>query len=212
MCEYVKASKAARYYNISESNLRLWAREGRIPVKKSITGRYQYFIPIKSAGTSSNSASGRNPNQLSPRIIYARVSSRHQQHDLERQIVWLQQKYPEYTLVTDIGSGINYKRKGFQTILEHLFSGNIEEVVVAHQDRFSRFGFDLFEWIFSKFKAKLICLEQHDNYEEDIIGDIMEIFTVFSARYYGKRKYGKCETDINDENTNIPVKDTEGTV
>ena len=43
---------------------------------------------------------------------------------------YLKQKYPKYTIVSDIGSGINFKRKGFQTILDKIFEGNVSEVVV----------------------------------------------------------------------------------
>jgi predicted site-specific integrase-resolvase len=191
MFKYVKAKEAAEHYHISESNLRLWARQGKIPTQKTEGGRYNYLIHnekiIPETSTTNTTV------QWTPYIIYARVSSRKQQADLERQCAWLKHAYPTYTLVTDIGSGIDYKRKGFQTILERLFQGSVKEVVVAHSDRFSRFGFDLFEWVFEKFKARLINLDRSDGDGEDMVGDLMEILTVFSARYHGKRKYKKIK-------------------
>jgi hypothetical protein len=51
------------------------------------------------------------------RIIYARVSSAKQKDDLEREKEELQTFYPEHELITDIGSGLNFKRPGFQKLL-----------------------------------------------------------------------------------------------
>ncbi len=185
MPQFVKAQQAARYYDISISNLRKWAREGRIATQKTPGGRYLYVIPDAQDESEHVPSDGWTPN-----IIYARVSSRKQQDDLERQALQLQQLYPNYTLVKDIGSGINYQRKGFQAILERLFTGDIKHVMVAHQDRFTRFGYDFFQWMFERFGARLESVERHNaSRGEDLVDDIMEVFTVFTARYYGRRKY-----------------------
>jgi len=131
-------------------------------------------------------------NELTGHIIYTRVSSRKQQADLKRQSSWLHKRYPRYKLVTDIGSGINYARPGFKTILEALYKGHIKHVVVAHKDRFSRFGFDFFTWMFSQFGAQLTAVENEStvaNTTVELAQDLMEIITVFSARYHGRRKY-----------------------
>lgn len=195
MPRLVKAQEAALFYNISLSNLRKWAREGRVEVRETPGGRYQYVLPDANGDAEHVPQDGWTPN-----IIYARVSSRKQQDDLERQALQLQQLYPGYTLVKDVGSGINYQRKGFQAILERLFSGNIHRVVVAHQDRFTRFGYDFFQWMFQRFGATLESVERpNPSNGEDLVADIMEVFTVFTARYYGRRKYNKdrdAETEV----------------
>jgi predicted site-specific integrase-resolvase len=67
------------------------------------------------------------------KICYARVSSEHQRDDLERQIKNLQQHYPEYEIISDIGSGLNWKRRGFVALLERIHAGGIEEVVVTRK-------------------------------------------------------------------------------
>ena len=195
----VKASEASRYYGISISNLRKWAREGSIPVKQTPRGHYQYIIPIHS-DTSDHTE--RTDNEWTPYIIYARVSSRKQEGDLERQVRYLSNLYPTFTIIRDIGSGINYQRKGFQDILERLFKGDIKKVVVAHQDRFVRFGFDFFEWLFTQFGAVLESVDhQNADPESDLVGDIMEIFTVFTSRYYGRRKYQYYTSGHEDDTT-----------
>jgi putative resolvase len=186
MSRAVAAREAADYYGVSESNLRKWAREGKVETRKTPGGKYKYLIPDE----------GIHPKEdkgdWTENIIYCRVSSKKQVFDLKRQCKVLQEKYPDYTAVADIGSGINYKRKNFQAILDQLFAGKVKRVVVAHQDRFSRFGFDFFQWLFRKFGAVLESMEAANPIGNDeLISDVMEVFTVFTARYYGSRKYKK---------------------
>jgi predicted site-specific integrase-resolvase len=184
----LKAKQASEYYNISISNLRKWAREGKIPVKTTKGGQYQYIIKEES---------NECPEQISENIIYARVSSKKQFNDLQRQGDKLQRAFPEFTLIKDIGSGINFKRKGFIRILELLFQRKINKVVVANKDRFSRFGFEFFEWMFSQFGATLEVIQTNSSMElssnEELANDIMEIITVFTARFYGSRRYKSNE-------------------
>ena len=92
------------------------------------------------------------------KICYARVSSEKQKEDLDRQCEYLRQKCPDHELIKDIGSGLNWKRKGFTSILERSYQRDIEEVVVTHKDRLCRFAFELVEWIFSKHDTKIVVL------------------------------------------------------
>lgn len=193
MGRFVNLETAKAYYNVSSATLRRWARNDQIDYKTTNGGHYRYYIDEYD-----------DPNTVistGDYIIYARVSSSKQHQDLQRQILSLQAEFPKYKLVTDIGSGINYQRKGFQTILEQLFDRNIKEVVVAYPDRWSRLGFDLFEWIFEKFGAKLTYINQNNKTpQEELLSDVMEVFTVFSARYYGSRKY-KNQNNKNQVHT-----------
>ena len=203
MPKKAKAAEAARYYDISISNLRKWAREGRIPASKTSGGHYLYELPELE-----DPIAGTDICSWCPYIIYSRVSSRKQRTDLSRQSIFLKNLYPTYSLVEDIGSGINNKRKGFQASLEQLFQGNIKRVVVAHSDRFSRFGFDFFQWMFSKFGAVLDSVENATKgTADDLVEDVMEVLTVFTARYYGSRKYlhrnkkGETDSEQNSEDS-----------
>jgi predicted site-specific integrase-resolvase len=125
------------------------------------------------------------------KIIYCRVSSQKQKDDLARQSDLLRSQYPNHTLVTDIGSGINWKRKGLQAILESALSGNLEELVVAHRDRLCRFAFELIEFVFSKTNSKLIVLdtEAGKSSDQELSEDILSIIHVYSCRSMGKRRY-----------------------
>jgi len=182
---WVKADKAREYYSISAPTLRHWSETNKISSQQLPTGRYKYWIAdIKKKGN--NNKTGQTT------IIYSRVSSTKQSRDLTRQEHYLKSKYPTAESRTDIGSGLNYKRPGFKAILQSLFKGNIKEVVVAHKDRFTRFGFEFFEWLFNQFGAVLTSLENEkytDGTGNDLTDDLMSVITVFTARYYGSRKY-----------------------
>jgi putative resolvase len=178
---YVTPKEASKHYNVSEQTLRSWSIKGKIKYFNTKGGHRRYDISEPKEYL---------VEQSGQKIIYARVSSHKQQTDLHRQIEFLQHKYPEYRVISDIGSGINFKRKGFKGILEGVFKGTIKEVVVSKRDRFTRFGFDLFEWIFKEHNAQLLSDHTDDEEpEHELSEDLMAIITVFSSRYYGKRKY-----------------------
>jgi len=188
---WVKAQKAKEYYSITAPTLRAWSDNGKIRSQQQPSGRYQYWI-----NTEKKKANNKNTDKYT--IIYARVSSKKQSVDLKSQEEYLKLKYPNAILKSDIGSGINYKRTNFKTILQSLFKGNIKEVVVAHKDRFTRFSFEFFEWLFSEFGAVLTSLESEEHAEGDtgieLTDDLMSIITVFTARYYGSRKYKESKS------------------
>jgi len=122
------------------------------------------------------------------------VSSAKQKDDLERQIASLRESHPEHEVVKDIGSGINFKRKGLRSLLERSLEGGLDEVVVAHRDRLCRFAFDLIEWLFTKHGTKLVVLDQDvasPESESEFTEDLLSIVHVFSCRYNGLRRYRK---------------------
>ena len=108
-------------------------------------------------------------------------SSRGQKDDLERQEKYLKVRYPTNEFITDIGSGLNFKRKGIKTILEYAYRGEIEELVVAYKDRLCRFGFEIFEFVISEFsKGRIIILNNRTvSKNEEFVSDILSIINVF---------------------------------
>jgi len=107
-------------------------------------------------------------------------------------------------MVQDVGSGINWKRKGLQTILDWCLSGELEEVVVAHKDRLCRFGFELLESIFSKQKVRLVVLnrDEEKSPEQELAEDVISIIHIYSCKSYGKQRY-KNRGDNKDEKNKI---------
>jgi predicted site-specific integrase-resolvase len=112
----------------------------------------------------------------------------------------MQEKFPKHTIISDIASGINFKRKGLKTILDLALKGKIQEVVVAHKDRLSRFGFELIEYILSaSSNAKIVVLDKPcGSIEEEIVQDVLQILNVYTAKINGSRKYKHKDKENKD--------------
>ena len=127
-------------------------------------------------------------------IAYIRVSSQNQKDDLERQKQLMVHKYPNHIIIEDIGSGLNLNKRGIRKIIHLAIEGKVNELVVAHRDRLTRFGFELIEEIINKYsKGKIIILSEPEKLEpeEEIVKDIMSIMNVYVAKINGLRKYKK---------------------
>lgn len=189
-----------KLFGVTSETLIQWEKEGKIKAEKTQGGhrRYIYNTPDK--------PELRNGEKVS--YIYARVSSHKQHKDLERQVAFLQSKFPNHHIIQDIGSGINFKRRGLVTLLDNVFGGRVQEVVVAHRDRLSRFGFELFELIFERFGTHLQVLSDPDDKEpiNELAKDLLSVVTVFTARYYGSRAYTKVSKveDLSYQRTSRP--------
>jgi len=187
---YVSPKEASKSYQVTEETLRDWSNKGLVDFIKTKGGHRRYKVDIEEG----------------KRIIYARVSSRKQENDLKRQISYLKSRYPDYEVMLDIGSGLNFKRPKFKWILEQVFEGNIEEVVVSTADRFARYGTEeFFRWIFNKFGANItICRNtKSKSSNEELADDLLAIITVFTAKYHGRRNYS------NSENSLLPDSESE---
>ena len=123
--------------------------------------------------------------------IYARVSTRKQLEFLTTQVKSLQAKYPSAIVYRDCASGLNFKRKALQSLLQQVLAGRVRVVHIAYRDRLCRFAYDLLEGIF-KHHGTSITVEAHDSLspESELAEDVLSIITVFSARMYGKRSVG----------------------
>lgn len=199
--EYETAKTIKRSFEISNSTLQRWANIGIVKCIKMYGGKRLYnkndIINIINKGKNNNDElpNSTGTENLPKRIIYARVSSSHQKNDLERQIEFLKTIYPSYEIISDIGSGLNYNRQGFKTLLEQCVSGNICEIVVTDKDRICRFGFELFEWIIKKFNVKFVVQFQNQpeniqselTTEQEMSQDILAICNHFVAKNNGLR-------------------------
>jgi predicted site-specific integrase-resolvase len=121
------------------------------------------------------------------------VSSRGQKSDLQNQIALLKTKYPETEVIFDFGSGLNFKRKGLQKILDLAYKGELKEIVVTYKDRLCRFGFELVEYILeTQSNAKIVVLNKNNTaVESELATYLLSIINVFSTRMHCLRKYKK---------------------
>jgi putative resolvase len=182
---YAKATTIQKRYQVSPSTLRRWDKEGKIRTVRTPGGYRMYH-------TQDVDSLFEQPSITSiekKKVCYARVSSQHQKGDLERQIKDLQSKCPTHEIVKDIGSGLNYDRKGFKALLERVYDGVISEVVIAHKDRLCRYGFELVEFIFKKAGAKIVVLGSGETPDpnRELADDLLTIVNYFVAKRNGLR-------------------------
>lgn len=184
----------------SVKTLQKWDRDGVLKAYRSPSNR-RYYTHRQYLDYIGEKGSTEKVN-----VIYARVSTQNQKDDLKNQIVYLN-KYclengiPVSNIYTDYGSGMNYNRKKWNTLIDDCFEGKIDTIVIAYKDRFVRFGF---EWIsdllYRLTGTKILVVENiATSPEEELIQDLISIIHVFSCRVYGLRKYKKkLEKEIND--------------
>lgn len=135
-------------------------------------------------------------------IGYCRVSSNKQKDDLVRQIDavtnYLLIQGKPFEIISDIGSGINYNKKGLQKIIQLILSKKVEKVVVLYKDRLIRFGFELIEFIASQNQCNIEIIDSTPKtQEQEVVEDLIQIVTVFACRLQGKRA-NKAKQFISD--------------
>ena len=213
---FVSTRKAREYFQVNEATLRKWADDGIIPSIRTPKGTRLYNMSryIKENTKYENNINEQNEKTS---LCYCRVSSAGQKEDLKRQIEYMQEKFPNHRIIYDIGSGINFKRKGLRTILELAMSKQLKEVVVSYRDRLCRFAFELLEWVFQYNGVKLVVLNANVEFSEnsELAEDLLAIINVFNCRVNGKRKYKKETKEIEsgenkkEENTSELDKESE---
>lgn len=214
--QFLAMRNAEAFTGINEQVLRKLFDQGVIEGYKIPSG--QRMFSIRSLEKFCGMSEGGTCKQTKVSYVYTRVSSKKQLDDLERQADFLRNyddRYTDYIIIKDIGSGINFKRKGLQEILERCMQGCIGNVVVAHRDRLSRFGFDLIKIIIEKAGGTLTVINDSGNgsTEQELAEDLLSIVHIYSCRQMGKRRYSnkpnntnqnilEDETKINSESEN----------
>ena len=200
---YINSSETARILGITTQTVRLWDKQGKINSVRNPSNRRLY-----DKQAIFDLAGWNLPSPEKEKIIYARVSSKKQMDDLERQKNFLHSEFPTHTMVSDVGSGLNWRRKGLQTILERALSGKLEEVVVSHRDRLCRFAFELLESVFKSCGVRLVVLDHGgdspESTEQELANDILSIIQVYSCRAMGRRRYKRREEAQSEEDSLIP--------
>ena len=186
-----------KYYSIHEfsklisrtpQTLRNWDNSGRLKANHKGAGGYRYYshqqlkeiLQIK--------------DDSKDKIIigYCRVSSNKQKDDLERQVEnmdkYLQSLNCEYEIIQDIGSGINYSKKGLRTLLKKINNQEISKIIILYKDRLLRFGFELIEYMANLNGCEIEILDNTEKtQQEELVEDLIQIVTVFSCKLQGKR-------------------------
>ena len=204
-----------KYYSIGEfsnligktvQTLRNWDRSGSLkPAHVTPAGTRYYsqeqlnhFLGLKQAHHTNKKTIG-----------YCRVSSNKQKDDLDRQIenvkTYMVARGYQFEIISDIGSGINYNKKGLNQLIDMITNSEIERIVVLYKDRLLRFGFELIETLCAKYNVIIEIIDNTEKTEEqELVEDMIQIVTVFSCRLQGKRanKAKKMIKELaNDDNS-----------
>jgi predicted site-specific integrase-resolvase len=184
---FVTSREACKSLGVHPNTLRKFADENKIGTIKTPSGHRRYNI---------DSFIGIGKRERF--ICYCRVSSGKQRDDLQRQEQFMRSKFPTYEIVSDVGSGINFKRKGLNSILESAMQGYSITLVVAFKDRLARFGFELIKQIIEFNGGKLLVLDKVVfSPEEELTRDLVNIIHMFSCRMHGLRNYkNKIDKDL----------------
>jgi predicted site-specific integrase-resolvase len=190
MAKFVKPNEAANTLGVCLRTLRRWEADGKINTVKTPSGQRRYDIEkfIKEES---------NDSRRRATVIYARVSTRPQKSDLDKQVERLSALYPGAEVIQEVGRGLNLRRKGLISLLGRVLQGDIGTIVVAHKDRLARFGFDLIEWLCEQFDCKIVVLNQVSlSPHQELVQDIVAILHSFSSRLYSIRR---LENQIKQE-------------
>ena len=178
------------------NTLQKWDREGKLSAHRNpITNRRYYthdqFLAYR----------GLVAPEQGLTIAYARVSGVAQKPDLANQVKALETYCHDHRIqvdewMQDIGSGLNYKRKQFNRLLEMIELGQVRRLVMAHRDRLVRFGYEYFEAFCQRHQTELVVINgEAMSPEQELVRDLIAIVTVFSTRLHGLRSYKKVLKD-----------------
>lgn len=196
--KYITSREARKRWGVCADTLRRWADDGTIRHVRTPGGK-RLFAADSFEGTTNREGETDDQKEKAS-ICYCRVSSAAQKDDLQRQVQYMRERFPDHRIITDVGSGINFKRRGLRSILELAGKGGIQQVVVADRDRLCRFAFDLVEWILQTNGVQLVVLNQKVDAQEsttddsELADDLLSIIQVFNCRVNGRRKYHKRTT------------------
>ena len=189
MSNLIPISKAAKILGVSEITLRRWDEDGRLVAIKTEGGHRRYDLTkIKPETVHRFDFTDKRKT-----VAYARVSSHDQKADLERQKQVLELFCSKngwtFELISDLGSGMNYHKKGLKKLLNAIIDDGIGRIVITHKDRLLRFGAELVFAICEAKNVEVVIINSGDDttFEEDLATDVLEIITIFSARLYGSR-------------------------
>ena len=216
MSKYYSIREFSKIIGVSAQTLRNWDNNGKLHPHHTTASGYRYY-----SDEQLNQIINVKPNYNRITIGYCRVSSHKQKDDLERQIdsvkTYLIAKGQPFEIISDIGSGINYKKKGLLELIKRISGNQVERVVVLYKDRLLRFGFELVEYIASLHNCEIEIMDHTEKTEQqELVEDLVQIITVFGGKLQGKRanKAKKLvqelireeETDAESHKSNVSTK------
>lgn len=186
--KYYTIGQFAKLIGRTPQTLRDWDKKGEFKPHYVAPSGYRYYSQEQL-----NHFMGIKGIKSDRKVIgYCRVSSNKQKDDLTRQVknmqTYLLAQGKPFEIITDIGSGINYENKGLLELIDLISQNKVEKVIVLYKDRLLRFGYELVEYIASLHNCTIEVIDTTEKTEEqELVEDMIQIVTVFSAKLQGKR-------------------------
>ncbi|MBQ9449116.1 MAG: IS607 family transposase [Acholeplasmatales bacterium] len=182
--KYYSSKTVTEILGVTAQTLRNWDKNGKLKPAYVKSNGYRYY-----SEDSILSFTNQKKHKIQRVIGYARVSSKKQSDDLERQVdnlkTYLNTKYQDYEIITDIGSGINFTKPGLKKLIEKINKREIDIIVVLYKDRLLRFGFELVEYFAKINNVEIEVLDKKDkNEDQELVEDLVQIINEVK----GKRK------------------------
>ena len=187
--KYYSSKSVTKILGVTAQTLRNWDKEGKLKPAYIKSNGYRYYSEDSIFSYTQERKTKKELNVIG----YARVSNKKQSDNLERQVsslkIYLDNKYQSYEIITDIGSGINYTKKGLQLLIDKINKKEVDVIVVLYKDRLLRFGFELVEYFAKINNVKIEVIDKvNKTQDEELVEDLIQIITVFSCKIQGKRK------------------------
>ncbi|MHB1567544.1 MAG: IS607 family transposase [Acidiferrobacter sp.] len=184
----MKAKEVLNLLQISRRTLHVYAKDGRIRYTVMPNKMYNY--------NEEDVYKILNKDVKRKTVLYARVSTSKQKNDLQNQIDQMKQwcfmnGYTINAIYSDIASGISFeKRKGFFEMLDEIMNSKVEKVVITYKDRLSRVGFELFSYLFRKYRTEIVVISEIGSTKldsEEVFEEIVSMLHCYSMKMYSKK-------------------------
>ena len=185
---YYKMGEFSKRTGLSIQTLRLWDSNGKLKPAYVTEGKHRYYSEEQL-----NRILGIKLDKQEKRTIgYARVSSNKQKDELIRQVenlkTYMIARGYQFEIIEDIGSGINYNKKGLNELINKITNREVDKIVILYKDRLLRFGFELIENLCKKYEVEIEIIDNTEKSEEqELVEDLVQIITEFSCKLQGKR-------------------------
>ncbi|PKO15222.1 MAG: IS607 family transposase [Chloroflexi bacterium HGW-Chloroflexi-10] len=197
MEKMISIGEASKILGVTPKTIRIWESQGKIKAERTPNGHRRYNRD-EIVRLSSFNGKIRKDDELAKKrtIAYARVSSHDQKEDLKQQVQLLETFCVANgwtsTIIQDLGSGLNYDKRGLKNLIKEICAGNVDRLVLTHKDRLLRFGSEIVFSLCENYGTEVVILNKGETpatFEEELVSDILDMITVFSARLYGTRSH-----------------------
>ena len=185
---YYKMGEFSKRTGLSIQTLRLWDSNGKLKPAYVTEGKHRYYSEEQL-----NRILGIKLDKQEKRTIgYARVSSNKQKDELIRQVenlkTYMIARGYQFEIIEDIGSGINYNKKGLNELINKITNREVDKIVILNKDRLLRFGMELIENLCKKYEVEIEIIDNTEKSEEqELVEELVQIITEFSCKLQGKR-------------------------